>query len=332
MKDPISTLRKDPEGLARHILEGLAIEHSPMNGAVPMAADLIRALADSIKMMEPATFLNSIDLWREKDPAANGPRVVQGIVSVLEETVMEWDLISRQTRFLWNLFHKARSQFITADEEEDETPEFPGPEKFLSDIADRIPGVIYQFYVEPDGSMGVSYLSGRSRDIFGVDPGLPERFPLFLSHLAPWCRDSLLESVHNAAINGSDWEFEGEYIKDSGESMFFAARSTPVKIGDTLQFSGVLLDITARKLAEEKLKESERKFSVIADMLPQVVFEIDEKGNAVFLNRQAFELFGYEESDFQDNINCFDYIVPEDIPRMMENVGKGSTGSSISWG
>ena len=129
MKDPISTLRKDPEGLARHILEGLAIEHSPMNGAVPMAADLIRALADSIKMMEPATFLNSIDLWREKDPAANGPRVVQGIVSVLEETVMEWDLISRQTRFLWNLFHKARSQFITADEDEDATPEFSGTRK-----------------------------------------------------------------------------------------------------------------------------------------------------------------------------------------------------------
>lgn len=327
MKDPISTLRKDSEGLARHILERLAIEPARMDEAVSLAADLIRALAETIKMMEPSTFLNSITLWREKDPAGKGPSIVHGVVLALEETVMEWDLMSRQARFLWNLFHKARSQFTTAAGNEGGASRAPGPEEFLADIADRIPGVIYQFSVNPDGSMEVSYLSGRSREIFDLDPDGPDRFQSFLARLAPWCRDSFLESIHDAVANESDWEFEGEYVKNSGEPMFFAGKSTPVKVGDTLQFTGVLLDITARKLAEQRLTESERKFSVIADLMPQVIFEIDEKGNIVFVNRQAFEFFGYKESDFHDTFNCFEHIAPEDYPRMMKNLESVAQGA-----
>ncbi len=328
MKDPITTLRKDPEGLARHILERLAIDPSRMDDTHPMAADLIRALAESIKMMEPATFLNSIGLWLEKDPAAGGPSIVNGVVSILEETVMEWDLISRQTRFLWNLFHTARKQFTTANEKEDNRSQISGSEKLLADIADRIPGVVYQFYVKPDDSMGLSYVSSRSPEIFGIDPDDTDRFPLFLSHLAPGCKDSFFESIHNAVANGSDWEFEGEYIKDSGESMFFSARSTPTKAGDILQFNGVLLDITERKLAEQRLTESERKFSVIADLMPQVIFEIDEKGNVVFVNKQAFEFFGYEENDIEGSLNCFDHMAPEDYPRMMKNLEDVARGAA----
>ncbi len=328
MKDPISTLRKDPEGLARYILDTLVIEQSGKEGAVSMASDIILALADSIKMMEPATFLNSVTLWREKYPAANGSSIVGHIISRLEETLMEWDLVSLQTRFLWSLFRQAGSQLAEEMVEENGSSHIPGTEKVLSDIADRIPGVIYQLYVNPDGSMGISYLSGRSREIFGFDPDNPEKIlPSLLSHLVPWCRDSFLASISEAAANGGDWEFEGEYIKDSGESMFFTGRSTPAQIDGIVQFTGVFLDITARKLAEKKLTESERKFDVIADLMPQVIFEIDEIGNLVFVNKQAFEFFGYSEGDIQETFRCFDHIAAEDYPRMMKNLQKVNQGA-----
>lgn len=293
---------------------------------MPVAADLIRALADSIKMMQPATFLNAVALKREKAPS-----LVDGFVSMLEETVMEWDMISRQTRFLWSVFHEARSQSVVAPGQNDnDAQQLPGSEQLMADIADRIPGIIFQFYAKSDGMMGISYLSGRSSEIFGIDPAPSERLDSFLSHVAPWCRQGFLESIQNAVANETDWEFEGEYIKDSGESICFSGRSTPVRTGDTLLFTGVLLDITARRVAENKLVESERKFSVIADLMPQIIFETDEKGNAVFINKQAFELFGYEESDFPDGFNCFEHIAPEDYPRAMENIEKLARGDQSS--
>ncbi len=326
MKDPISSLRKDPEGLASRILARLEVNASVMSEAVPIAADLIRALADSIKMMQPSTFLNAVALMQERDPSPMRSSIVQGIVSMLEETVMGWDLMASQTRFLWKIFHEVRSQFVTPESDDNGTAQPPGYERFLNEIADRIPGIIYQFYVNDDGTMGIPYVSGRSFEVFGIEVEPSERFDFFLSHVAPSCRESFLESIQSAVKNESDWEFEGEYIKDSGESVFFSGRSTPVRTGNTLLFTGVLLDITARKTAERKLTESERKFSVIADLMPQVIFEIDEKGNVVFVNKQAFELFRYEESDFPDGFNCLQHIAPEDHARVMENMAKTAQG------
>jgi two-component system, cell cycle sensor histidine kinase and response regulator CckA len=322
MKDPISSLRKDPEGLARHILARLAIDDSEMNEAVSPAADLVRALADSIKMMQPSTFLNAVAFMGEREPSPMSLSLVQGIVSMLEETVMEWDLIASQTRFLWSVFHEARLQFAAPGSDNGDMPGLPESEELLNDIAKRIPGIIYQFYAKDDGGMGISYSTGRFFETFGSEVDPPERFDFFLSHIAPSCRDSFLESIQNAVANETDWEFEGEYIKDSGESVFFSGRSTPVRTGDTLFFTGVLLDITARRIAERKLSESERKFSVITDLMPQIIFEIDEKGNVVFVNKQAFEFFGYEESDFPDGFNCFQHIAPEDHARVVENMEK----------
>ena len=142
MKDPISSLRKDPEGLASRILARLEVTASVMSEAVPIDADLIRALADSIKMMQPSTFLNAVALMQERDPSPMRSSIVQGIVSMLEETVMGWDLMASQTRFLWKIFHEVRSQFVTPESDDNGTAQPPGYERFLNEIADRIPGII----------------------------------------------------------------------------------------------------------------------------------------------------------------------------------------------
>jgi len=60
---------------------------------------------------------------------------------------------------------------------------------------------------------------------------------------------------------------------------------------------GLGVDITERKLAKEKMLESEEKFREMADMLPQIVFESDMLGNLTYVNKQAYKLMGYSEQD-----------------------------------
>ncbi|HBL24140.1 MAG TPA: hypothetical protein DDZ40_08490, partial [Deltaproteobacteria bacterium] len=96
------------------------------------------------------------------------------------------------------------------------------------------------------------------------------------------------------------------------------------KLAETLQT--LRKEIEDRRKAEKKLRESERRFRDIAEFMPQVIFEIDDKGSVVFVNKQAFEFFGYKESDLPPHFNCFAHITPEDFPRMMANLRKVADG------
>jgi len=86
----------------------------------------------------------------------------------------------------------------------------------------------------------------------------------------------------------------------------------------------------ARKLAEETLREGERRYRELADSLPQVVFEMDEKGIFTFVNRNAFDISGYTQSDFDKGFNAFQMLIPEDRERALENMQRVLNGEIIN--
>jgi PAS domain-containing protein len=83
--------------------------------------------------------------------------------------------------------------------------------------------------------------------------------------------------------------------------------------------SVVMRDITKRKRAEEALRESEKKYRELADFLPEMVYESDEKGKILFANRCGFETFGYGQEDFDEGLNIFQMIIPENREKVKEN-------------
>ena len=69
----------------------------------------------------------------------------------------------------------------------------------------------------------------------------------------------------------------------------------------------VYSDVTDRKEAELALKDSERKYEKLADLLPETIFESDEHGKLLFANQNAFAIFGYNKTDFDKGINVLDH-------------------------
>jgi PAS domain S-box-containing protein len=107
-------------------------------------------------------------------------------------------------------------------------------------------------------------------------------------------------------------------------------------------------DITERKRMEEELRrystqleqlvaertrklgESEGRFRELSDLLPQIVFEIDEKGSLQYMNRAAFAATGLSEGDFRKGLNAFQMFVPEDHARAAEGIRRVMTGETTS--
>jgi PAS domain S-box-containing protein len=99
--------------------------------------------------------------------------------------------------------------------------------------------------------------------------------------------------------------------------------------GKLYQYQSVGIDITGSKKIEGALRESEERFREMAELMPETIFEADLVGKLTFVNRKAYDNFGYSQEDFDRGLNTFDMIVPEDRERAIENVGRILNGENI---
>jgi PAS domain S-box-containing protein len=88
-------------------------------------------------------------------------------------------------------------------------------------------------------------------------------------------------------------------------------------------------DVTRQKQSEAALRESEARFRQLAEMLPETIFEIDKHGTLTYANQKAFEHFNYNQTDFEEGLNAFDMIVPEERDKARENVRRILNGEDL---
>jgi len=94
-------------------------------------------------------------------------------------------------------------------------------------------------------------------------------------------------------------------------------RGEIVELG--LAFDQMAQSLEAREkeriVSDEKLRESEKKYRELTDLLPEIVFETDEKGRLTFANHRALEVFGYIEEDLLKGLNILEMVIPEEYER-----------------
>lgn len=81
-----------------------------------------------------------------------------------------------------------------------------------------------------------------------------------------------------------------------------------------------LLDVTKRKLAENKILESQKRFKDLANLLPQTIYEADLEGNIIFANKAALTTFGYTDTDISAGVNTRDFISEKDRDEALKNI------------
>jgi PAS domain S-box-containing protein len=77
------------------------------------------------------------------------------------------------------------------------------------------------------------------------------------------------------------------------------------------------------------LKESEKKYKDLAELLPQIVYEIDAGGGIAFVNHYGLKLFGYAQVDVDRGLSAFQMFVPEERERIGAAVREGLRGGQI---
>lgn len=125
-------------------------------------------------------------------------------------------------------------------------------EIMFRDLAKSVPGVVFQLCVEPDGRMYFPYLSSKVEEIFGITFDF-EQWNL-AKHVYDEDKKAFITSIAEAIQKRSVWSFEGRIHNKKGELKWFHGISNPTTKNNRLIYSGLLIDISERKNAEEDKK------------------------------------------------------------------------------
>jgi PAS domain S-box-containing protein len=109
--------------------------------------------------------------------------------------------------------------------------------------------------------------------------------------------------------------FEATHRRKDGTVFSLLVNIWPVTFSDQRLLVSVASDITERKRMLDDLGYSESRFRDMCDFLPQVIYEADLNGKLVYINKRAFEVFGFSEDDFKAGLSIFQVLAPEDVPR-----------------
>ncbi len=99
--------------------------------------------------------------------------------------------------------------------------------------------------------------------------------------------------------------------------------------GNAKAFIAVTRDITARKRAEEALRESEEKFRNLAEESPNMIC-INQKGRILYVNKKAEEIMGHTRGEFYaPDFDFFKVIAPESYEAVRQSFSIHLSGEEI---
>lgn len=126
----------------------------------------------------------------------------------------------------------------------------------LKEIADRLPGVVFQRLRKPDGSMTYPYLSAGATTLFGINVSDVREDPLlWADRIHPGDRSQFHVALDEASRTLEPMDIKLRMVTRGGRERWFWHRSTPRRLadGDTL-WDCIELDITEQKEAEARVQ------------------------------------------------------------------------------
>jgi len=167
-------------------------------------------------------------------------------------------------------------------------------EAILRNIVENSTNLFYMH--TPDHVL--TYVSPQSQQYFDCEPEEA------LVHWTDFITDhpinqSAVEMTQKAIDTGERQpSYEVECIGRKGRKIWVEVNETPiVENGKTVAIVGSLTDITERKLAVDKLRQSEERFRRLYRETPAMLHSIDQNGRLVSVSNYWTETLGYKRSE-----------------------------------
>ncbi len=136
----------------------------------------------------------------------------------------------------------------------------------------------------------------------------------WMENIYPADRQRYLQVYLGGFATRKPFEVEYKLRRHDGEFRWVLARGSPrfTSTGTFAGFSGLCLDITEHKRAEEHVRVSEARYRTLTETIPQLVWNASADGRASFFNKRWYDYTGLtaEQSQGEGWIEAFH---PDDV-------------------
>ncbi|MDO7846710.1 PAS domain S-box protein [Hymenobacter sp. M29] len=180
-------------------------------------------------------------------------------------------------------------------------------------LAENVPGVLYEWRKNLDGSFQFNYVSPKLLEIFGLRRDEVERMPEFIH---PDDRAGFLQSMADATSARLPWAFEGRVVVPGQPLRYLQASSSVTGVDERgVIYTGILQDITPLKQAQLALRERELRWHLAIEGFGDGIWERDMRSNAVFYSADYRAMLGgYTEEEFPNEYSSWlTHMHPDDL-------------------
>jgi len=178
----------------------------------------------------------------------------------------------------------------------------------LLDIANTVPGVVFQLSRSNDGRIAFPFLSGGLEYLTGVPLGEAQDNPTHLfQHVLPEDRERLFKIVAAAYEKRDPWRCIFRLTNPvTGRLIWLDAQAQPLAPdGATITWNGYFQDVSEEQQTAERLREAEaelsatlkrtaNQFSAVMDNSPTPMWAKDLEGRYLFCNGAFRVMFGID--------------------------------------
>ncbi|BAS59366.1 putative histidine kinase [Leptolyngbya boryana NIES-2135] len=188
-------------------------------------------------------------------------------------------------------------------------------------LATNIPGMIYQFRLETDGTVSFPFVSRVSERIYEVEPELIQEDPgLLIGQIHPDDRASFEESIRHSAETLEPWKWSGRNVLSSGKIKWIEGHSQPeLQIDGAIVWDGIVTDVSDRKQLEAQrqqaecaIAESEARFRSFVENANDLICAFSPTGLFTYISPKVFEISGFLAKELLGK-PLSDFIHPEDL-------------------
>ncbi|MBE9201994.1 PAS domain S-box protein [Nodularia sp. LEGE 06071] len=148
-------------------------------------------------------------------------------------------------------------------------------------LADNVPGMLYEFSLDLDGTMSFPFVSSGCREILELEPEEVQKdATLVFKNIHPDDFPDLHSEITHSAQTLQNCEYEWRTLAPSGQYKWIKSASRPERQADgEIIWYGCMVDITDRKQAEEKLQEQAQFLQSIWENVDYGIYVLDVINN-----------------------------------------------------
>ena len=178
-------------------------------------------------------------------------------------------------------------------------------------------------------STGEMFWSDETFRIFGYDQATKPAVELVLQRVHPEDRARVKEQIDHASQDEKDFDLEYRLLMPDGSVKYVhvVAHALSDESGN-IEFVGAVMDITAVKQAEERIRQNERELRKIIETIPAFITTANPDGSIDFYSQSLLDYTGLSREELLGR-GWMTVTHPEDLDRLVERRQAGFSAGEL---